>query len=455
MERKFQHLENKTETNSSVYIEELLEKSFDLESLSKANEGHNGIILELDLGRFSAKEKREFCDYFQIPFGEDEEIAIKMLKIYRAGEAEKEFTAQERAARAINDQESLRNKVSIPECYFGGEMTIASETLKKKFEANGINIKSERLGMIMMDFIKGEDLGVFCYKKFIKIKFNEYRKIVGIDKGREIKPEEYDLYLNGKSVDDLVLICHQILGIKAKYPYSDNSIEAQRERNDIANKILTPIENQGLFDKQKVADLREAITVMHNKGVVHRDLHPRNIILTEGGELAIVDFGSAVLVDDYKTADLESLYQAVGGEIMQKDESILVFLTKLAVTPEELTEKKSELNLDLALRVKKMVWGALNKKTLNAAEKKALTAWKKLQKNLETDNNLSEAIKNFSYDFGQFSGDQMLDYQIAGLMLLAETGQSELVRNFCLTAGNQENDNPVFLTKIKSLLTIL
>lgn len=47
-----------------------------------------------------------------------------------------------------------------------------------------------------------------------------------------------------------------------------------------------------------VADLAEALSHAHAQGVIHRDMKPANVILTESGQPVILDFGLAISSDD-------------------------------------------------------------------------------------------------------------------------------------------------------------
>ena len=60
---------------------------------------------------------------------------------------------------------------------------------------------------------------------------------------------------------------------------------------------------------RKMLPLIESLSVVHKKGLIHRDIKPDNILVTEDGSFTLIDFGSAIR---YKGEETHSVYLSEG-----------------------------------------------------------------------------------------------------------------------------------------------
>eukprot|EP00759_Apiculatamorpha_spiralis_P008408 PhF_6_TR15435/c0_g1_i1/m.23948/K07359/CAMKK2; calcium/calmodulin-dependent protein kinase kinase 2 len=90
--------------------------------------------------------------------------------------------------------------------------------------------------------------------------------------------------------------------------------------------------------KQFMKSLTSALCYSHANGVIHRDIKPDNIMLTESGDVKLTDFGVSTL--------LTSEEEAVGGEVsaMLKKQLLDVQGTPLFLAPELFLASKVEID---------------------------------------------------------------------------------------------------------------
>ena len=63
---------------------------------------------------------------------------------------------------------------------------------------------------------------------------------------------------------------------------------------------------------QMLVPIAKALGYAHQREMIHRDVKPSNILITESGEPLLTDFGVAKIIDDEATMDLTSTHATVG-----------------------------------------------------------------------------------------------------------------------------------------------
>ena len=90
--------------------------------------------------------------------------------------------------------------------------------------------------------------------------------------------------------------------------------------------------------------IAETLTYVHDRGVLHLDIKPENVVLGQYGEVTMMDWGAALVYDKDKYTQT---YKAVAGEIkvggLGVESGDLLMGTPMYMSPEQLQNKRDQL----------------------------------------------------------------------------------------------------------------
>lgn len=280
------------------YIEEFLNNHH------KINEGNEGIIAVVDSKTFDDKlfEKSLIQD-------KEKKLALKMMKVYSSPKQAEQEARLQKAAHKIalewtkNRPEDLL-EVSVPEVYFGGQVDLKSEKLIDQLEEEGVAVKNGKVGVILMDYVAGEDFATHLYSEVVK-RHEPYE-----DHHLTELKDLLHIYLDTPIMRDdnkFFSILHSYVqralhfnfpGGKAK-DSKDREFEIRKIENENATKLRYFLaKNNFILDKKILDSLSAFLDTLHKNDIYHRDVHERNIMIENNVDgtkrINIIDFGKAV-----------------------------------------------------------------------------------------------------------------------------------------------------------------
>lgn len=374
-------MELKSAAEQELLLDHMLEAIFTSEAATKINEGNNGVILELDTTNLPA----EIRDYFVADLegdnegDDDDKIAVKLLKIYTGKEGRREYDLQKKARQVLKAENIEGVKVPKPRKF--RELQINNDEVAKHLESLGIKIGADKIvEVIAMDLVKGQDLATIMYQAYAKKHEADFN---------EMYPDmELDSYLEQININTLIDLVHRISGIKNKYNNLDNSPAAIQERAQIAKLISQGIAYQGVIDKKHASGLLQAVNALNSHGIYHRDLHPRNIMVDEAGDLEIIDFGLAKEIDPKNQNEVSSVYVAGPEAHHLSDRGIITIAQQLAKNETDLKEEQRASRLgdpeSLLIRL--------------SARKPAV--WKEFMTEIKESNDIGKTVNLYESKFG-------------------------------------------------------
>lgn len=288
-----QHLEQSLKSESILRLVE-----YALLRSRKANEGNKGVILEFDLSKMSPEDLRLLLPpETEIP---SELLAAKILKIYTPGQAAAEAKMQDRAYDVINNPDNQNSPLAkIPKVYYNSEISVANPELDHYLESCGVNTVGGKVGMMLMDYVDGEDLATHLYHQVI-----EHDQKLADLKQRLAHGEDL-------SFNDISARVQSALGYQKPPHQAEQAVELKIEAKN-ADKLFSALKSYGFELDQAILDkLRNTIRLLHDNNIYHNDLHERNIMLVKDDLGKIID---VYLIDFDRASDIEDR-SAAGSDI--------------------------------------------------------------------------------------------------------------------------------------------
>lgn len=302
----------------------------------RVNEGNNGVIFRLHLGELQPGEIEKMKTQ-GIELGEEQ--AAKILKVYFAGNGRREFDLQQQAYQMTENL--LGNHARIPRPILYRDILLTSEG-KSELQRQGIRTGS-RAEIILMEFIPGIDLATLLYRQALQRRY----------------PELYPTIEDVSSMNIEILGREVASALGFERPGGKGTSEAARisERRKVetanAKKLYDFLRRQGfVLDPAILEGLKHTIRHLHEGGIIHRDVHERNIMITDPYEstkrrVYLVDFGSARrFIGPYREKESTLYEDALEGVVYIQDEMPLRLLEPLThpLNEEKREEAKREAN---------------------------------------------------------------------------------------------------------------
>lgn len=230
-----------------------------------------------------------------------------------------------------------------------------------------------------------------------------------------------------------------------------------------------------------------ALDFASRKGIIHRDIKPANIMLLDGGEIKITDFGAALQLDMEKTqlagvgspaymspeqvreellthqTDIYSLgvvlYRLITGKLPYEAENAYSLINKIMnEAPQDVRALRPEINSELARIVHKAMEKNLTARYLNwadfAADLAACVSPAKVSEKVVTDSEKFNALKKLTF-FEDFSEVELWEVLRVSEWRKLSTGialvkEGDIGNSFFILA-----DGEVRVTKMKKVLSTL
>lgn len=301
---------NEEKNDFEKHLEDLLS------NYRRINEGQEGIIALVDLSQYSDETLKEFFgdDILQEIGNNDRRLAVKMLKVYGTSYRAIEEGNLQRKGRESLLEDGI-NDVTIPRVYYSNELKITSPKLRKALESENIELTDNKVGILLMDLLPGDDIETHLFKEVVK---------------RHPDLEEFRQNLEGMPRENLVSLVITSLGLNELTGHED--LYTHRKKTVENMKILVNFLSRKdyVLNPKIISGIEKGIDSLHHHHVYHRDLHGRNVMISDEGatepKVFIIDFGKSLETTE---TSLEDIYSDNGEDVYINDKFLVNALKPL------------------------------------------------------------------------------------------------------------------------------
>jgi hypothetical protein len=288
MDRENQHIPTETE-EQVIAVDEAQAESIERPETEEAinaeyehllrdnipiDAGAEGLIYYLKV----AEADPAFRKLMQPEEGEEQDGAVKVLKVFKPGQAKNEFEWQKKAYEAVNaavrkESVDYAKYARVPKPIEFRTIKLSDET-RQTLESQGAKLATGEAEVILMDYIEGQDLQEVFYRWIVAH-----------------APEDKEYAKVDAETASFELLHRAVSGIlDFKYSRGELTDEEVLERR---KKVYSALKRTGFKMPAGIVDqIHNTRQLLHRNNIYHNDEHERNFMVSDG-QVFMIDFSRA------------------------------------------------------------------------------------------------------------------------------------------------------------------